>query len=62
MYTIKEQINLTEPTISFSLPYPDWRILQESTLWARLDKYLEACQNTDTQKTPQERARILETE
>jgi hypothetical protein len=25
-----------------------------------LDKYLEACQSTDIQKTPQERAKILE--
>lgn len=61
MYTVKNQINLTEPTISFSLPYPDWCLLQESPLWERLDKYLEACQSTDTQNTPQERARILET-
>lgn len=60
MYTIKKAINSSESTISFSLPFHDWWLLQESELWERLDKYLEACQSTDIQKTPQERAKILE--
>ncbi len=60
MYTIKRAINSSESTISFSLPFHDWCLLQESDLWERLDKYLEACQSTDIQKTPQERAKILE--
>ena len=62
MYTVIKAINSTETTISFSLPHPDWSLLQESTLWERLAKYFEACQSTDTQKTPQERAKILEVE
>ncbi|MCX4376485.1 MAG: hypothetical protein OSJ61_09950 [Lachnospiraceae bacterium] len=59
MYTIKQVVNSLELTISFSLPFHDWCLLQESVLWERLDKYLEACQSTDIQKTPQERAKIL---
>ena len=59
MYTVIKVVNSMEPTISFSLPYRDWCLLQESALWERLDKYLEACQSTDTQKTPKERAEIL---
>lgn len=62
MFTVSKFVNSSEPTISFSLPYPDWCLLQESPLWNRLDKYLEACQSTDTQKNPQERVKILETE
>jgi hypothetical protein len=60
MYTIKKAINSSESTISFSLPFHDWCLLQESDLWERLDKYLEACQSTNIQKTSQERAKILE--
>ena len=59
-YTVKQIINSSEPTISFSLPDRDWCLLQESALWGRLEKYLEACQSTDTRNTPQERAKILE--
>lgn len=62
MYTVSEFIHFPEPTISFSLPYPDWCLLQESPLWHQLDKYLEECQNKDTQMTQQERAKILEDE
>jgi len=57
---VKQIVNSSEQTILFSLPYHDWCLLQESVLWHRLDKYLEACQSTDIQNTPQERARILE--
>lgn len=60
MYTESKFVNSSELTISFSLPYHDWCLLRESVLWGRLDKYLEACQSTDIQKSPQERAKILE--
>lgn len=61
IFTVSKFVNSSEPTISFSLPCPDWCLLQESPLWARLDKYLEACQSTDTQKSSQKRVKILET-
>lgn len=60
MFTVSEFINSPEPIISFSLPYRDWCLLQESALWQCLDKYLEECQNKNTQMTQQERAKILE--
>ena len=58
MYTTKQFVNSSETTISFSLSYHDWCLLQESVLWKHLDKYLDACQSADTQ----ERAKILESE
>lgn len=60
MYTIKTSILSTEPVIEFSLPYHDWKLLEESEFWGRLDRYLEACQSTNIQMSPQERIKILE--
>ncbi len=60
LYTVKKVINSMELTISFSLPAHDWCLLQESMLWEHLDSYLEACQNTDSLKSPQEKKAILE--
>lgn len=62
MYEVKQFINSSELTISFSLPDRDWNLLQSSALWERLDNYLEACRNRDTQNGPQERIKILEAE
>lgn len=61
MYEVKQFIN-SEPTISFSLPYPDWCLLEQSKLWDCLDRYLEACQSTDNQTNPQEKIKLLEIE
>lgn len=60
MYEVTEIINSEERTISFSLPCHDWCLLERSKLWENLDKYLEACQNTNIQMCQQEKAEILE--
>lgn len=60
MYTIKTSILSAEPVIEFSLPYHDWKLLEESEFWGRLDRYLETCQRTGIHAAPQERIKILE--
>lgn len=37
MYKVKKYIN-SQPVISFSLPYPDWYLLEESELYLRSRK------------------------
>ncbi len=61
MYEVKQFIH-SEPIISFSLPGPDWCLLEQSDLWHRLDSFLEVCQSTDIRKSQQEKIRILGTE
>lgn len=60
IYEVKKVIN-SEPTISFSLPVPDWCLLEQSEFWRRLDSFLEACQSKDSQMSQQEKLKILET-
>lgn len=59
MYKVKKYIN-SQPVISFSLPFPDWYLLEQSEFWHRLDRYLEACQNTSSQMSLQEKIDLLE--
>lgn len=60
MYKVKKYITDSQPLISFSLPSPDWYLLEQSEFWHRLDRYLEACQNTSNQMSLQEKIDLLE--
>lgn len=58
MYKVQQHFD-DQPVISFSLPYSDWCLLEQSEFWHRLDRYLEVCQSTDAQ-TQQEKINLLE--
>lgn len=58
--TEKVIVSPEELTISFSLPCHDWNLLEQSKLWEKLDKYLEACQSTSNLMSLQERIDLLE--
>lgn len=59
MYKVQQHFD-DQPVISFSLPYSDWCLLEQSEFWHRLDRYLEVCQSTDVQMPQQEKINLLE--